>query len=107
MFQLTIIVLAIAYAFKSLDLWMSLWPRFGLDYSTHTAVTLALTSVMWSFWASGRWAWVSVSIGYCALMRWLGYHTWSDMLTTAAALSPWFALAVRWAIGARVKTTAV
>ena len=105
MLAMAVAVLAVAYALEYLDLWMALWPRFGLDYSTHTAVALAITAVLWCFWSGGRWLWSALSAGYCALMWWLHYHSWADMLTTAAALAPWFALAAWWTCGSKATTT--
>lgn len=71
----------------------SLWPRFGLDYSTHTA--FAVVCVWWicknlkvSLW---RVFWAASLAVYFALMVHLRYHTVADILTTMSAIAMWIA----------------
>lgn len=92
----------IAYGMMALDHYQRFWAHFGWDYSTHTATAAACAWYL--FWlhkgkriAGGffhhkfvRLIW-PISFGlYLGLMRYQGYHTWADMLTTLAALTPLF-----------------
>lgn len=83
---LLLIAVSLAYVWMLLDAWLALWPRLGLDYSTHTAVALAL--VMFLLQQRPRLAalWISILLGYAALMRLQDYHTVADMLSTALAV---------------------
>lgn len=77
--------LCVVYGLMALDQHWLIWPRWGLDYSTHTgfAWVLAINLCRYHY----RWPWALSLLGYCALMKYQGYHTWSDMLTTALAVS--------------------
>lgn len=82
-----------AFGFMLLDKIASLWPRFGLDYSTHTA--FAVVCVWWIcknlkpiFW---RIFWSASPLVYFALMVHLDYHTAADILTTMSAMGLWIA----------------
>lgn len=82
-----------AFGFMLLDKTASLWPRFGLDYSSHTA--FAVVCVWWicknlkpSFW---RIFWGASLFVYFALMVHLNYHTTTDILTTMSAIGLWIA----------------
>jgi hypothetical protein len=75
-----------AYGFMWLDAAVHLWARGGLDYSTHTGVAVALAAAIWA--ASRR-----LGITACVLVSWYfplmvyqGYHTPSDIITSAMAV---------------------
>lgn len=80
------LMLLASYGLMFLDNWLKLWPGFGLDYSTHTAVSfslvLALCMLKRRLWP----LWLGSFIGYLALMHYQQYHTVADMLTTLIAL---------------------
>jgi hypothetical protein len=65
--------------------WEQLW---GVTFSTHTAVHVAILSALWQL--SIRWRLASVFIGaaYALLMVVRHYHAPSDIALTAAALLP-------------------
>ncbi len=76
------------YTVMAIDNTWALWPQLALDYSTHTALALALgmhlslvgRTVAVLFWGS---------MGlYCLLMRYQAYHTWGDMVSTAVVVLP-------------------
>lgn len=73
------------YGVMGADMALTLWGRWGADYSTHTAFALvfvlflarnSLAAVLWS---------LSLVL-YAILMILLGYHTLTDILSTALVL---------------------
>ena len=77
----------VVYGWMLADTRFQLWHSLGLDYSTHTAAALALVIVI----ALGKRLTVKIPLAvslvvYGCLMRTLGYHTWADMLATAAII---------------------
>lgn len=84
----TIVGLAIVYGLQYLDNRAHLWPAVGLDYSTHTAVAVSLsTSLVVANW---RWLFVliPVLVFYAVLMMYLDYHSLTDILSTAVVVAP-------------------
>lgn len=80
-----LIVLVLVYGMLALDNHLSIWPRLGLDYSTHTAFAAGMCFLLWRRSRGiSRYAWPVSLLVYCALMRYQQYHTWSDMITTLA-----------------------
>lgn len=84
----TLASVVVVYAIMYTDNRVGLWPRLGLDYSTHTAfavaiiTSLAVVSFRWLFFL------IPCLIGYAGLMLYLGYHTMADILTTAVVIAP-------------------
>jgi hypothetical protein len=79
-------VLLISYGLMFLDNRFQIWPAFGLDYSTHTAVSLSLV-VFLSFNKPNRIIiWVGSFIAYLLLMLYQRYHTFSDIASTSAVV---------------------
>jgi hypothetical protein len=70
-----------------LDLRLSLWPRLGLDYSTHTAVALVLVLFLSMNAAGQSMPWLGSLAGYAWLMTYQGYHSLVDIATTALAVA--------------------
>ena len=75
----------VVYGWMFIDNKYHLWPKVGLDYSTHTAAALALTIFISVRQRNilvvlGLW---SVLLGCGQLMVLLGYHSWQDILSTA------------------------
>jgi hypothetical protein len=60
----------------------------GLDFSTHTAVAVALVVSLCAIKPSTWFGWVAVLFGYFALMLYQRYHTVADIVTTAAIITP-------------------
>jgi hypothetical protein len=79
----TLICVAVAYAGMALDQLTGAWPAMSLDYSTHSAVALALLFSLAQL--SRRWLIASIVIGvsYAVLMLYQRYHTVADILSTA------------------------
>lgn len=79
-------LLAAAYGLMFIDNTLRLWPTFGLDYSTHTAVSLALVLGLAKVFPA-RWTLLAVSfVGYLALMLYQQYHSLLDVLTTSVVI---------------------
>jgi hypothetical protein len=83
---LTLAAVALAYCGQLLDAHFQLWPRFGLDYSTHTAVFTAIASSLWQHGRAWQYSIASVGAGYAALMLWQRYHSVMDIVTTAGVM---------------------
>ena len=78
--------LLIAYGLMWLDSALSLWASLGLDYSTHTAVSLALAMSTVIIFPASRLP-VAVSLlGYFGLMLYQRYHTPLDIISTSLVL---------------------
>lgn len=91
----------VAYALMFTDNALHIWASLGLDYSTHSAVALALVGFHLHKrpWSSPAAMGLFTSLLlYYALMVYQQYHTVMDILTTAIIVGPLVA-AVYWAIG--------
>jgi hypothetical protein len=88
------LVLLIAYGLMFLDLRLQIWPARGLDYSTHTAVALALVAFLSFNKPNLLILWLGSLIAYLLLMLYQRYHTFSDIaLTSVIFLVPvWLVL---------------
>lgn len=89
-----ITIVSVAYGLMFLDRHLNIWPAFGLDYSTHTAVALGL--VLFLSFSAPRWAalWFFSLISYVLLMLYQRYHTIADIITTGLAVGIPMALAL-------------
>ena len=78
--------------------WEHVW---GVTFSTHTAVHVAILSGLWQFGRRWRVAAVFIGVAYALLMIYRHYHAPSDIALTAIAMLPelillwWFARARR------------
>lgn len=79
--------LSVVYGLKYLDDRFGLWPSLGWDYSTHTAFALAMVWPLWLYLkAPLRWVWPFSFVMYAMLMMYQGYHTFTDILSTAVVI---------------------
>lgn len=95
--------IVIAYSLMFLDSALGLWKSLGLDYSTHTAVALALIvfHIHKRPLSSGPAISFMVSLlAYYALMVYQEYHSFLDIVSTALAIAP-FITAAYWALLSR------
>lgn len=84
---LTILIFAaVAYGFMFIDSWLGLWPAFGLDYSTHTAVSLVLVIFLSVTNKKLAVFWLVSFIAYVLLMLYQRYHTLADIVSTAVVV---------------------
>lgn len=79
-------LLTIAYGLMALDNYLQLWPALQLDYSTHTAVALALCLYLHVYRSRWRLAWWLSLFCYALLMLYQRYHGLADIVTTAAVV---------------------
>ena len=86
--------LAVAYGLMILDNYLGIWPSVGLDYSTHTAVSLVLVIhiVLFQVRAVG-WFHTVIFCLYLGLMKYQQYHTFADMFTTGPIVGGLYGLA--------------
>jgi hypothetical protein len=80
--------LAFAYAMSARDARFGWWPSVGLDFSTHTAIAIALVVSLGSIKRSTWMAWTAVLLGYFVLMVHQRYHTWADIFATTVVIAP-------------------
>jgi hypothetical protein len=84
----TLLSVAFAYAITALDHANGWWPSWGLDFSTHTAVCVALIVALCAINLSLAGWWVGVFAAYVALMLYQEYHSVADIVTTALVVAP-------------------
>ena len=75
--------MAVAYGIMYLDHFCHIWRSMGLDFSTHTAVTLTLVIYLVATTRRFGWIWPLTWGAYVCLMLYQRYHSLSDILTTA------------------------
>ena len=87
----------VVYGLMFLDNLSGVWPSVGLDYSTHTATSLAMCvfiATAFLGWTIAILLFASLLV-YAQAMVMLGYHSWADILSTAGVvlicLSPIYA----------------
>jgi len=81
--------LVIAYGIRHLDVQFKIWEGFGSDYSTHTAVCLALLLVLCHAVGYIK-LFIGLFVVYFILMLYQEYHTVLDIVSTSLALAPLF-----------------
>lgn len=85
---IALLVLSVAsvYGVQWLDQQLSLWSRWGADYSTHTAlavsvgVPIGLPGLRWRLFA------IVTLVSYALLMLYQRYHTVTDIVSAAAVI---------------------
>jgi len=85
LFYLVVFNLAIAWGGMLADRAGHIWPSWSLDYSTHTAVALALVISLSLSRPAQSVYWAASMFAYAGLMIMLGYHSAADIMTTALA----------------------
>jgi hypothetical protein len=79
--------LALVYGVAWLDARGALWARFGLDYSTHTAVAAAMIAAAATAASRLRWPLGLSFAAYGVLMLYQRYHTLGDIVSTLTILA--------------------
>ena len=72
----------VAYGLMFIDSQLQLWSMMGLDYSTHTAVALAMVVFLIVAAKKYLFVWLGSLVCYVLLMLYQGYHSIEDILTT-------------------------
>jgi hypothetical protein len=80
--------LLLVYSVQALDERFLIWPRWGLDYSTHTAFAVATGATLV---AVNRRRWMGPVLGvlviYALLMRHFRYHSFADIVSSALVIA--------------------
>ena len=97
----TLVSVILVYGLMLIDAQLQIWPRFGLDYSTHTALaTVLVISIARQVGDlvnshSDRftyWSWIIflllTLVGYFALMIYQQYHGLADIVSTFGLIVP-------------------
>lgn len=86
-FGFLLMLLIASYGLMFIDKALGLWPAFGSDYSTHTAVALSLVFALCVL-APRPAKWIASSMfAYAGLMVYQQYHSVLDIVSTAAVIS--------------------
>ncbi len=76
------------YLLMAVDNYVEIYPAFGLDYSTHTAVAWVFMIQLLRSNSNYFNPLMTSLILYAALMVYQGYHTFADILMTSALVVP-------------------
>ncbi len=76
------------YTLYALDLWLQIWPKWGMDFSTHSAIIVP------SLWLISQHRRLNLiysllALSYFYLMIELQYHTLVDIVSTLLFVTPW------------------
>lgn len=78
--------LLISYGLMFVDAQLQLWSILGLDYSTHTAVSLVMVIFLIIAMKKYSYVWGGSLVCYILLMLYQGYHSIADVFTTACVV---------------------
>ncbi len=81
-------LITIVYIIRFVDNYYLLWQSYALDYSTHTAFSLAMVFFFLSYNFKLKMGVIFSFVIYLTLMVYQKYHTIVDILTTIAILFP-------------------
>lgn len=90
-----LLLIAFSYGLMFLDNSVGIWPAIGLDYSTHTAVALALVICLVEIFPRFRWLSIGSLLLYIGLMLYQQYHSLLDIVSTGVIVLL-FAISMRW-----------
>jgi hypothetical protein len=91
----TLLIVALTYLLRAVLGLELMWAHWGMDFSAHAAICIVLSVALASLDWRRVWLWSAIFVAYDILMVYQGYHTWSDIGTTAAVVMP-FVLIVRY-----------
>ncbi len=89
---LLVIFLIFSYGFMALDKYFGWYAGVGLDYSTHTALSVSLVIAIQILVGFRYWVTISLLV-YFLLMLYQQYHTVADIVTTLLLVVPFIASA--------------
>lgn len=90
-----LLLIAFSYGLMFVDNSVGIWPAIGLDYSTHTAVALALVICLVEIFPRFRWLSIGSLLLYIGLMLYQQYHSLLDIVSTGVIVLL-FAISMRW-----------
>ncbi|WP_434139486.1 hypothetical protein [Photobacterium leiognathi] len=76
------------YTMMFIDNILHIWPAFGLDYSTHTAIALVFVAYFIVYKSRLMYLMLISMFSYALIMVHLHYHTVADILTTTVFILP-------------------
>ncbi|WP_318438935.1 hypothetical protein [Photobacterium leiognathi] len=76
------------YTMMFIDNILHIWPAFGLDYSTHTAIALVFVAYFIVYKSRLMHLMVISMFSYALIMVHQHYHTVADILTTTVFILP-------------------
>jgi hypothetical protein len=82
----TLVSTGFIYLLGAIEKKLGAWASIGLNYSTHTAVCVALIVSLWWIDRRARIPATVVGLAYAALMLYQRYHSLADIATTAAVI---------------------
>ena len=85
---LLIFMLCSAFGFMAIDNTIKLWPKLGLDYSTHSAVALVLVLFLYLLKPKFCIYYIASLLLYFWLMVLLEYHSVLDVFSTVLIILP-------------------
>ncbi|MFT7052987.1 MAG: hypothetical protein ACJAU1_000538 [Psychromonas sp.] len=86
--KVLLLSLLLVYSLMFADNYFDIWPIWGLDYSTHSAVALIfVVNLKWRNRMLLYLAPLSLCV-YLCLMRLLNYHSFADTFSTVLVLLP-------------------
>lgn len=86
-FSLLMLLVGLVYTLMILDDRLSIWHTLGgLDYSTHTALSLVLTLFLEAGHKQHRGVLVGLFAAYLLLMLYQHYHTVADIVSTGMVM---------------------
>jgi hypothetical protein len=65
-----------------------IWSRWGMNFSTHAAMTIAFCVPLALIWQKRWWLFLAIFIAYDALMMMLLFHSLADIITTTIVIFP-------------------
>jgi hypothetical protein len=84
-----VVVVLLAYAWMYFERKYQWWEHvWGVTFSTHTAVHVAILSCLWQIGRRWRVAAVLIGVAYALLMVYRHFHAPSDIALTTAAMLP-------------------
>jgi hypothetical protein len=84
-----VVVVLVAYTWMYFERKYQWWEHvWGVTFSTHTAVHVAILSCLWQLGVRWRVASVIIGCAYAVLMVYRHYHAPSDIAMTTAAMLP-------------------
>jgi hypothetical protein len=102
----TAVVVLLAYSWMYFERKYQWWEHaWGITFSTHTAVHVAILSCLWQLGIRWRVATVAIGCAYALLMVDRHYHSPSDIALTAVAMLP--ELLLVWGLAKPVRRTRI
>jgi len=100
-FIYSLLLVVISYGLMFLDKRFHLWPAADLDYSTHTAVSMALVIPLCLLLRRYQVIFILSLVAYIALMLYQQYHSVPDILTTGVVIALCGFVIYRWLFSAK------